>query len=64
MLSAFCGVFPAELKAMVEEFNKENNDNVYFIDSAGWIPEEPLHPLRDGHKIVSEHLTEELKKIL
>lgn len=64
VLSAFCGVFPQELKAMVEEFNKENNDNVYFIDSAGWIPAEPLHPLRDGHKIVAEHLTEELKKIL
>lgn len=64
VLSAFCGVFPQELKAMVEEFNKENNDSVYFIDSTGWIPEEPLHPLRDGHKIVAEHLTEELKKIL
>lgn len=64
VLSAFCGVYPKELKATVESFNKENNDNIFFIDSAGWIPDDPLHPLRDGHKIVSEHLYEELKKIL
>lgn len=63
-LSAFCGSHPEALKAMVEKFNKENCDNVYFIDSDGWIPEEPLHPLRDGHKIVAEHLTEELKKLM
>ncbi|MBQ7033434.1 MAG: hypothetical protein IJN25_07240 [Clostridia bacterium] len=64
VLSAFCGVYPRELTAMVEEFNRENNDSVYFIDSTGWIPEEPLHPLRDGHRIVARHLTEELRKIL
>lgn len=63
-LSAFCGAFPKELEALVERFNKENNDDVKFINSTGWIPEEPLHPLRDGHKIVAEHLTEELKKFL
>ncbi len=63
VLSAFCGVFPKELGEMVERFNKENNDDVKFINSTGWIPAEPLHPLRDGHKIVAEHLTEELKKL-
>lgn len=64
VLSAFYGVYPKELSELVERFNKENNDDVKFIDSTGWIPKEPLHPLRDGHKIVAEHLTEELKKIL
>ncbi len=64
VLSAFCGVYPVELKALVEQFNLENKDSVYFIDSAGWIPEEPLHPLRDGHSILAKHLTEELKKIV
>ena len=56
-------MFPKELGEMVERFNKENNDDVKFINSTGWIPAEPLHPLRDGHKIVAEHLTEELKKL-
>lgn len=64
VLSAFCGSHPEALKATVEKFNGENGDKVYFIDSAGWIPKEPLHPLRDGHKIVAEHLTDELRKIL
>ncbi len=62
-LSAFCGVYPKELKAAIDEYNVENGDNVHFIDSTGWISPEPLHPFRDGHKIVSEHLTEELKKL-
>lgn len=63
VLTAFCGVYPNELRAAVDKFNTENNDNVYFIDTAGWIPKEPLHPLRDGHRIVSEKLTAELKKL-
>lgn len=64
VLSAFRGVFTLELGALVNKFNQENDDNIYFIDSTGWIPEEPLHPLREGHRAVAEHLTEELKKIL
>ncbi len=64
VLSAFCIVYVDELKAMIEKYNKENNDSIYFVDSSGWIPLEPLHPLRDGHITVAKHLTEELKKIL
>ena len=64
VLSAFYGVYPDELKAMVESYNKENNDGIHFIDSAGWVPREPLHPLRDGHKKISERLYPELKKLL
>ena len=63
-LSAFIGVFPNELKATIEQFNKDNGDNVHFIDATGWVPPEPLPPLRDGHKIIAEKLTNELKKII
>ncbi len=62
-LSAFCGVHPKELKAAIAEYNAQNSDNVHFIDSTGWISPEPVHPLRDGHKLASEHLTAELKKM-
>lgn len=59
------GGYHAELIAeIVEEHNKEYSDNVYYINSTGWIPQQPLHPLRDGHKIVAEHLAEVLKNIL
>ena len=61
-LSAFCGAFPEELRETVAAFNREKNDDVFFIDSTGWIPPEPLHPLRDGHKIVADHLIPLLKE--
>lgn len=64
VLSAFVGVYPKELSDMVSKFNMENNDNVYFIDSSGWIAKEPLHPTREGHKILSEHLSHEIKKLI
>ncbi len=60
-LSAFCGVYPEALKRAIDTYNAQEGDNVYFIDSTGWIPPEPLHPLREGHKIVAEHLTRTLK---
>lgn len=63
-LSAFCGVYPNELGEMIDAYNKKHNDNIAFIDSTGWIPAKPLHPARDGHMIVSQHLVEELKKII
>ena len=62
-LSAFCGVWPSELKEMIQDYNREHGCEVGFIDSTGWIPAEPLHPDRNGHRIVAEHLIEELKKM-
>lgn len=63
VLTAFCGVYPKELKAAVDRFNAENNDCIGFIDTDGWLPPDPLHPLRDGHKTAAERLTAELKKM-
>lgn len=63
-LSAFCGGHHDVLVDLIPEYNKKNNENIYFIDSTDWVPVEPLHPLRDGHKIIAEHLIEELKKII
>lgn len=64
VLSAFMGVYPKELGEMVEKYNSEQNDDVLFIDSAGWIPKEPVHPLRDGHRVIAEHLSKILKEKL
>ncbi len=63
-LSAFCGAFPKELEKLIDEYNTENNCDILFIDSSGWVPLEPLHPLRDGHKIIAEKLTAVLKEKL
>lgn len=62
VLTGFSGVFPRETAEMVSRFNKENGTDVFFIDSTGWVPAEPIHPLRDGHKTVAKQLTAALKE--
>lgn len=60
-LTPFCGELAQEIKEVVEIYNRERNDDVFYIDSTGWISPEPLHPLRDGHKTVSKNLSEIIK---
>jgi len=61
-LTPFGGYHAENIEEIVTEHNEKYSDNVYYINSTGWIPTEPLHPLRDGHKIIAEHLAEILKK--
>ena len=61
VLSPFCGAFHESLGDMVAAYNRENHAHIVYVDTAGWIPAEPLHPHRDGHRIVAEHLTAILK---
>lgn len=63
-LSAFCGAFAKELGAMVAAYNRENGTDMLFIDSTGWVPPEPLHPLRDGHRTIAANLTGILRREL
>ena len=63
-LSAFVGTFHEELGKMIAEYNQKHNCHVHFIDSYGWIPEVPLHPLRDGHNTVAKNLIPLLQEII
>lgn len=63
-LSAFCGAFDSELGAFVESYNAEHEKPIHFISSQGWVPLEPLHPLREGHRIIAEHLIPLLGEII
>ena len=63
-LSAFCGAFHRELGEGIAAYNAKNSCHVRFIDTNGWIPAEPLHPMRGGHRIVAEHLIPLLREIL
>ncbi|MBE6599518.1 MAG: hypothetical protein E7638_08765 [Ruminococcaceae bacterium] len=63
-LSAFLGVFPTALKELINTYNREHNDNILFIDATLWVPPQPLHPARDGHRIIADKLTAILKKEL
>ena len=63
-LSPFCGAHHEVLGEFIEKYNQTNGTDILFIDSYGWIPKTPIHPLRDGHGTVAKHLTEHLKTIL
>ena len=63
-LSAFMGVYAENLEYVVKKFNAETGDQIHFIDGSGWIPPEPRHPLRDGHRIIAEHLIKALQDII
>ena len=63
-LSAFGGYHHTELGEMITRYNQSRRAEVSFIDSTGWIPVRPTHPLRQGHETVARHLIPLLKKIL
>ncbi|MBR5206863.1 MAG: hypothetical protein IKV65_00015, partial [Erysipelotrichaceae bacterium] len=53
-------VFKEGLIQVKELFEKKYGKEIHLILTEGWIPAEPLHPHRDGHQIVAEHLIREL----
>lgn len=55
LLTPFGGAQHESLCRLAEEFKALPWD-IRFIDSTGWIPADPLHPLRDGHREVAAHL--------
>lgn len=61
-LTAFCGCHPEDVKKMVDDFNAAHDDDVFFVDATLWVPLEPLHPLRDGHKIIADKLVPILRE--
>ena len=61
-LTPFSGCLVKEIKTAVEEYNHQNNDDIFYINTTGWINPEPVHPLRDGHKIVSQKLSEIIRE--
>ena len=64
VMSPFCGAFREELKEFIAEYNKKYQEDILFIDTAGWLPPEPVHPGREGHKTAAERLTQALKNWL
>lgn len=61
-LTPFCGALAEDIRGIVDAFNREHGDDVFFIDTAGWIPPEPLHPTREGHRTVSRNLAAILRE--
>ena len=61
-LTPFCGAWAEEIREITETFNCETGDDAYYINTTGWLPPEPLHPTRDGHKTAARNLSEKLKE--
>lgn len=63
-LTAFCGGFDSDVVAFVEKYNQTHEKPIHCISSKGWVPLEPLHPLRAGHRVIADHLIPQLKEII
>ncbi len=61
-LTPFSGCLAEEIKEAAKSFNEAKNDDVFYIDTTGWITSEPIHPQRGGHKAVSEKLSKMIKE--
>ncbi|MBE6614815.1 MAG: hypothetical protein E7631_05885 [Ruminococcaceae bacterium] len=61
-LTPFNGTLAEEIRSAVENFNNEWDDSVFYINSTGWIPPSPIHPKREGHRIVSRYLSDILRR--
>jgi hypothetical protein len=65
MLGVYCSGFGYTLQSnLIPEYNKKNNANIHFVSSKGWVPEEPLHPLREGHRFIADKFAPVLEKII
>jgi len=63
-LGAFCGAFDKDIGEFAEKYNASHEKKIHFISTNGWVPLEPLHPLRDGHRTIADHLVPLLKEII
>lgn len=63
-MSVFCGTHEETLQQLIPTYNAAHQDEVVFINGSHWLPKEPIHPLRDGHRLAAEKLTEVLRPLL
>ncbi len=63
-LSPFYGKKDAIVEKSVEAYNQSHEKKVTCILTTGWIPPQPIHPSREGHRMVANHLTKRLKELL
>ena len=63
-LSAFCGFAQTELADFIHTYNKNHGCDVRFINGGNWVPPEPLHPTRAGHRVIAENLIPLLREIV
>jgi len=63
VLAPFCGAHEDALEMLVSNYKTRKQVDIAFIRTTSWIPREPLHPDREGHRKISECLVRELHKL-
>ncbi len=63
-LSPFCGFAKTELGLFIRDYNEKYGCNIHFINGGEWIDPTPVHPHRDGHRTVAEHLIPLMREII
>lgn len=63
-VAPFPETHPGYLPQLIEEYNRENSTDIIYIDTAGWVPPEPLHPPRAPHMAAAENLAKIMKEYL
>lgn len=60
----YYGLYLDDLRELIGEFNREYHGRVVYIDTKAWIPPDPLHPLREGHRRIAERLVQQLRPVI
>lgn len=63
-MSPFCGAHEEDLEKLVAEYNERHQQHILFVNGAHWLPVEPIHPGREGHRLAAEKLTAILREKL
>ncbi len=63
-MSPFNGAHEEDIEKLVAEYNERHGKDILFINGSHWLPKEPVHPLRDGHRLAAEKLAEILQNKL
>lgn len=63
VLAPFCGAHEDTLELLVSNYNSRKKTDIAFIRTTNWIPKEPLHPDREGHREVSRRLVSALRQL-
>ncbi len=63
-MSVFCGAHEKDLEQLIPAYNAAHGAQVVFLNGSHWLPPEPIHPLRDGHRLAAEKLAELLRPLL
>lgn len=63
-MSTFRGVHESSLEELIPVYNDTHGSQIIFINGSHWLPLDPLHPMRDGHRLAAEKLAEVLRPLL